>query len=129
MNKRNYKNGRITRESNTLCSAASQNQTNTTKTTKLTKKLPAARSYDFVIIRMITDRIGLHLVLLPLRINLLFEVLNLPHCSFTKALTFPLVWEKRRDQTHLEIVTHFKTNNNLPCLCLYPAKKGMAFHS
>ena len=31
-----------------------------------TNRTPAARSSDFVITRMITDRIGLHLVLLPL---------------------------------------------------------------
>ena len=75
----------------------------------LRRKLPAARSCDFLITRVITDRIGLHSVLLPLLINLLFEVLNLSHCSLSKALTFLLVREKRRDQTHLEIVTHFKT--------------------
>ena len=40
-----------------------------------------ARSSDFVITRMITDRIGLHSVLLPLQVALFFT----PYCVFLSA--------------------------------------------
>ena len=73
----------------------------------LRRRLPAARSYDLVTT----------------------EVFYLVNCSLSKPLTFLLVWEKRRDQTRLQMATHLKTNKNLPCPYLYPARKGMAFHS